>query len=206
VELRAAGEWPIQGDKRTLGQALTEIAPGLTILQDPGSRAFLVVTLKGEEERAQKAFAVRRRERLLRRLPRSVILSFCADLGDQRVYLRKTPPHRYSTDANPVEEWWPVDPEFRSPGLFVDFDRSIGDGNADEFMQRIEAWAKRHGVDLDALAAAEAKVPTRPRTTPDLPVLTGANALERLCYAQSPELIGRLVVPMDIALLLSRSA
>jgi hypothetical protein len=207
VELRNARIWPVDGDKRPLAHALAEIAPALTVLSDPGSKAFVVVTLKGEEDKAHRAFARRRRERLLRRLPRAMILAFCATLEEgSAVYLCKTPPYRYSSGPDPGAGWWPVEPEFRAPGLFIDFNRSVGAGNADRLMQGIEAWAERHGADLDALAAAEVRSPTRPPVpNADFPVPTVANALERLCNAQPPELAKRLVVPMDIALLLSRS-
>ena len=207
VELRNAGIWPVDGDKRPLAQALAESTPDVTILTAPDAKAFVVVTMKGEEDKAHKAFAARRRERLLRRLPRPVILAFCAKLEDDRpVFLRKTPPYRYSPDPDSVEGWWPVEPEFRNPGLFVDANRSVGGNDADRIMQGIESWAAKHAVDLDALAATEAK-PASHATAPvaEAPVPAAANALERLCNAQPPELVRRLVVPMDIALLLSRS-
>jgi hypothetical protein len=207
VELRSAGVWPVEGDKRTLARALADSAPDLAVLSDPGTPAYVVVTPKGEEERARKAFGARRRERLLRRLPRAVVLAFCADVGEgRRVYLRKTPPHRYSADPDSSDGWWPIEPGFRSPGLFIDFNRPVGEGDAERLTQGMEAWAAQHSVDLDALAAAEAQSSARPpATVPDLPARTASNALERLCNAQPPELTARLVVPMDIALLLSRS-
>lgn len=205
VELRKAGAWPIDGDKRPLARVLEESASDLTVLSDPSAKAFVVVTLKGEEDKAHRAFAARRRERLLGRLPRPVILAFCAKLEDP-VYLRKTPPYRYSTKPDTADGWWPVDPEFRTPGLFVDPSRPVGGAGADRLISGIEDWAERHGVDLDALAAAEAKSSTPPSTaSADPSVPNAANALERLCNAQPRELAQRLVVPMDIALLLSRT-
>ncbi len=203
VELRSAGLWPIDGEVRPLAEVLAERAPDLVLTSDPDARAYVVVTVRGEEERASRAFEQRRRQRLLKHLPRAVLLSFCVELEpSQHIYLRKEPPHRYSLEPPAGDEYWDVEPDVRTPGLFIDANRELSENDSERLMSNIYRWADRHQVDLDALAAGTVK--PKPGLARPVPGRLAANALERLHNAQLPEMASRLVVPMDIALLLSR--
>jgi hypothetical protein len=131
-------------------------------------------------------------------------LSFCIDVGpDQRIFLRKEPPHRYSLEPHAGEEYWEVEPDVRLPGLFVDDNRELAESDIERLTSNISRWAARHQVDLEALTAGTVKA--KSEATVPAPGRLAANALERLHNAQLPEMASRLVVPMDIALLLSRT-
>jgi hypothetical protein len=204
-ELQSAGLWPIEGDRRSLAETLAAVAPSLVTVADPDASAYVVVTLRGEEERADRAFEQRRKVRLLRQLPRSVLLAFCVQIGENdQVYLRKDPPYRYVVNPDQIDNLWPIEHRYRRPGLFIESNRTIPDHEAAALMQNVVAWADEHLVDLDALAASKSQEGREPVSVP-VPARVAANALERLRNAQPSGLVERLVVPMDIAVLLSRN-
>jgi len=89
-------------------------------MADPDAKAFVVITPTGREDIARAAFERRHDLSLLKRLPRAVLLAFCANTK-QPVRLRTTPPYRYSTDDPPPDDGYVlVDAELRTPGLFID--------------------------------------------------------------------------------------
>ena len=154
-ELRNAGLWPVQGEKRSLAEALVEVAPELVATADPDSKAYVVVTEKADADRAARAFTARRHARLLKRLPRSVLLAFCAKAEGKSLFLGKEPPHRYALIAEPADRFWPIDARYRLPGMYIDANRLLADADADRLTANIVASASEQGVDLDALTLAD---------------------------------------------------
>ena len=201
-ELREAGLWPIPGEERSMAEVIRNEAPGIALTPDPSSPAYVVVTRSDDLLRANRAINNRRRNRLLSHLPRPVLLSFVADTGNaQTVYLRSSPPYRYSHEPTHGEHWWPVEREFRRPGLRVDQVADLPENTAQELSDLVQRWAARHQIDLDELTARGPGPATHSSSKESrLPT----SALERLHDAQAADVAGRLVVPMDIALYLSR--
>jgi hypothetical protein len=198
--LRREKLWPIDGETRSLASVIADLAPDLVLTRDPDAEAFVVITPKGKEEIAVQAIERRQDLNLLKRLPRAVLLAFCAQTPDA-VYLRCRPPYRYSIDERPPDEGYiRVDPEFRMPGVFLDESRNLSPPNTQRLMHGVRRWAARHNIDLKSMASerpsAVAQVAAEQKQA--------ANALERLYQAQPPEWRDRLVVPVDIALTLSR--
>ncbi|OMG60080.1 hypothetical protein [Brevundimonas sp. ZS04] len=200
-DLRKHGLWPIENDKRSLAAFLSEEIGAVVLRSDPTATAYVVVVPKGQEALADKAFERRRGQQLLKRLPRALLLAFCVDTNAP-VSVRLNPaPLRYVVGDLPDEvgEWAAVEANFRTPGLFVPEDRGLPVADADLLLAHLTAWADLHAVDLFELASR----PAREVAPPAVPELA-ANALERLYAAQAEALRDKLVVPVDIALLLSR--
>ena len=199
-ELRLAGLWPKEEETRTLANVIRELAPELSIVADPDAKAFVVITPAGREDIAHAAFERRHDLLLLKRLPRAVLLAFCANTK-QPVRLSATPPFRYSTnDPPPNDGYVLVDAELRTPGLFIDETLSLPPDDAQRLLSGLKEWARRHSIDLVKMASQPPPPPSSRRP----PAKLSANALERLYEAQPQEWRDRLVVPVDIALALSR--
>lgn len=203
-ELRDAGLWPIEGEPRQLGEVVAALAPKVSLVRDPEAKAYVVVVPAGREDLAEKAIERRHKLLLIRKLPRSVLLAFCADVVDNaEVFLDTESPHKYVVGDRPEgQSFVLVEPEYRVPGLYVDDSRTLPIEEAERLTSGISAWAERHGLDVRKWIVSErAERPDREvsRRRPGT-----SSALERLLLAQSPEVAERLVVPVDIALALSR--
>lgn len=194
-ELVAASLWPIEGERRPLTKVVEEAVPELLVRADPQVKAFVIIAPEGREDLVEAAFAKRRDDQLVKRLPRPILLAFCADT-DQPVSIRTSPPYKYRVGPTDEGDLIPVEPEFRMPGLYIDESRNL----PPELLGRIKAWAGAHKLDLTALT--NPSPPPTNRRQDAKP--SGANALERLHDAQPEEIRCRLVVPLDIALALSR--
>lgn len=198
--LRVTGDWPPPGETLKLSEFIEQAMPGLQLKSDPDAKAFVVVIPRDRPEIAERAFQRRRETALLRRLPRGLLLAFCANV-DRPVWLTTSAPFRYTvSDEAPDTSSVLVDAKYRTPGVFVDENRSFGQADADRLLAGLKGWAEAHGLDLDALATVPA--PSAARSEP--PGRTGANALERLYAAQPSEWREKLIVPVDIAVKLSR--
>ena len=197
--LREAGLWPIAGETRSLAELIPVLAPDIVIERDPAATAYVVVAPPGRRDLALAAIAQRRDLSLLKRLPRAVLLAFCANTPGP-VHLRIHPPYRYLTDYAEADDGHIlIDDEFRLPGMFIDEARNLPASQVKQLADRIRAWAERHVVDLERFAQSASAA-----TTSQSSEKPAANALERLYQAQAQELRERLTVPLDIALILSR--
>lgn len=197
--LRDAGLWP-SGDNRPLTQVIDDDVEKVSYRPDPAASGYVVVVPRGEEAIAERAFERRRLQKLLRSLPKALLLAFCIKT-DEAVFVRIDPsPLKYALGApSDDSRWILIGPEYRMPGVFVADDRSLPKDEAQELLEKLRAWAEKEGVDLFDLARRPSPAPkSAPISAPS------SNALERLYAAQSEELRDKLFVPVDIALLLSR--
>ncbi len=199
-ELKKQNLWPIEGETRSLANFIKEIAPELPIIADPEAKAYVVITPKGREKLAHIAFQRRHDHLLIKKLPRAILLAFCVRAKGE-VWVKITAPYHYAIECpKPDESYVSVDEKFRIPGLYVDQNRNMTPTNQDLLVSNLKNWAKEHHVELHDLTADS----SAPSQAPAQAVKSAANALERLYDAQPPTLRERLVVPVDIALSLSR--
>lgn len=201
--LSKQGKWPLPDeDERTLTE-ITEATPGIVLVRDPNATSFIAVVPPGQENLADTAIARRKQLYFVRGLPRTVLLAFCLEMAPgQHMHLRLDP--RASYQAGPeiaIEGFLPVDDDLRLPGLAIDDVASLESGQVEALEAKVREWCDRHGVPAEALGRKRSR-PT-PRA-PAAPAQKASSALERLYAAQSPDLADRLIVPIDIALMLSR--
>ena len=200
--LSDAGDWPPSNDKRSLKQII-DAMPNIKAVPDPDARSFIAIVLRGEEARAQAAIAERYKIFFLRGLPRTVILAFTIDMAaGLAMYLRLSPRPLYQVAAEtPGDDFIPVEEEFRIPGLVVERLSDLEEDAIAQLSAKIRNWCDRHSIAPETLRGRRV-APPRAEGTPPTPK-TGS-ALERLFAAQPPELAAKMIVPMDIALALSR--
>lgn len=200
-----SGIQPEPGDRRTLREIIEGIAE-LALVRDPQANAFIAVVCRGDEARAEQVIVERHRCRFLKKVARPVILAFVAETGDQPVWVQLEPKPRYHAGRPEGGEWIEVDADLRLPGLLVhDIDR-LGPNQTKDLEALIRAWCDRHGIDVARLERPASRTPSAVVAQHDLasPGVKAATALERLLEAQDPTLAKRFIVPIDIALVLSR--
>jgi len=198
ARLRKDGLWePDKAKGRTLRQVLEAAHdPELVLVRDPDSPAFVAVTTSAQkkivdawiERRSQAATSVPS----LNALPRSVLVAFCVPQEPGRaVFISKRPPFKYQicprSEAN-LDELVEIDEKYRRPGLDVRGELSASDRL--DLQMKITTWSKDTNIPIDSFYVRS------PSQT--------SNALERLIEAQPRGVAERMVIPGDIALLLSR--
>jgi hypothetical protein len=196
-------KWPPRDeDKRTLTE-IAESTPGITLVRDVTAPSFIVVVPQGKEGLADEAIAQRKTRYFLRGLPRPVIVAFCLEVEEgKRVFLALNPrPIYYIGFVAPDAEHVEVDEDLRLPGLKVDELAALDGGDVAALEANIRAWCSRHEIPIAFLSGPRSREVT-PKSPPA--EKTPVSALERLYAAQSVEFAHRLIVPIDIALMLSR--
>jgi hypothetical protein len=197
--------WPTDRGERSLKQLIKDYAaPDLDSVWDKRSPAYIAVVTPDVRDSVLAQIA----ERLgnnkpvgvrLEDIARPVLLAFCIDARDQPVYVRRSRPFKYEIGALPVDrvsEFVLVETEYRRPGLRVDRLQALSPSDRHDLEGRIQKWASIHGLlveqfvrlDQDEKEIAEA----------------GKTALDRLLAAQPPDIAQRLMIPADIAQILSR--
>jgi hypothetical protein len=173
--------------------------PDLLIVRDANSPAYVAVTTQATKIIVEK-FIERRRQSTaaipdLESLPRAVLLAFCVRQQNNRpVFLRKLPPFRYATeepDGEESDQFLRIDERYRRPGLKVENVAELSASDRLDLQAKIAAWSTDNDVQLGDFY----KLGERKRR----------NALERLLAAQPPGLAGKIMIPADIALILSKS-
>jgi hypothetical protein len=187
------------GKPQTLRQVIEAANdPDLCIVRDRNSPSYVAVTTAAAKPIVEQWIERRGKTTTtvpdLEALPRSVLLAFCvrAEAG-QRVFLRRSYPFKYEI-ASPGEadlvQCVEVDDRYRRPGLKISSLTELSASDRLDIQTRIAAWSKDKNMPIENFYAADAsKQP---------------NALERLLAAQRPGLADKIVIPGDIALLLSR--
>lgn len=131
------------------------------------------------------------------RLPTPVRVAFCAAVSDdQQIVLRSSPPFRYERcpkHSSPPPGFVAIEDEFRHPNLDVS---EATRAQKAALWKSIDAWAARHGVNLEAASV------TNPSATGGA---VGVSALARFLDAQEPDILRRLRLPGDVARLLLAS-
>jgi hypothetical protein len=194
--------WPLRetgGKTQNLRQYIEAAHdPDLCIVRDQNSPAYVAVTTALAkpivetwiERRGQTTTTIPD----LDALPRSVLFAFCVQAeSGQRVFLQRSHPFKYETcspeDAN-LEQCVEVDDRYRRPGLRVSSLTDLSASDRLDLQTRIAAWSRDKVIPLEVFYHAAARRPS--------------NALERLLAAQPSGLAEKIVIPGDIALLLSR--
>ena len=126
--------WPTDRGQRSLKQLITETCgPDLQIVFDKRSPAYVAVVTPEVRAEIETKIAERLGEKgtiqvRLEEVARPVLLAFCVSVQNQPVYIRRTRPFRYEVGPVPEDrasEYILVEPEFRRPGLRIDYPRSF---------------------------------------------------------------------------------
>lgn len=217
VALREASLWPQEGVNRTLTEFVDSI-PDVTVMRDPNQRAYVLVVPAGQEALGDEAIRARANTRFLRNLPRAILVAFCLDQASNvPVHVTREPPFRYIIGAPPTDvPVVPLDPEFRTPGLFIDSVDDLDPSEAAELEDNVRRWADKHNISLSMLTSYGRRSTVSsnfggPHVPSErLPISATAKysvtALDRLLAAQVPDVAVRLNIPIDIAVTLSRMA
>lgn len=201
--LRDQNLWPFEGETRTLKEWLQSLEPDLVVIQDEQSPARVAVVTPDKAAVVEQTLLLLRATQLVQALARPVLLAFCIrGHEDQPVFLTRTPPFRFTLiePADP-QNYWVIAPEFRQPGVHLRAVAQMPAGAISALGAAIERWALAQGVDLATLTKAAAETE---RGIGEEPTAGTLSALDRLIAAQRPALRADLVVPADIAALLSR--
>lgn len=206
TELRNMGVWPPDGDSRTLFSVVDSVA-GVTAVRDSVHKAFVIVVPDSRRELALAALEERLDQLWLKRLPRAALVAFCVDISAERpLFLKPSPPVEYALDQLPTgsQDFLPIEPIYRTPGLFVRDLNDLEAGQRKELAGKMRAWCAAHGVDPESLTKGGQRPGRSKEVAVGAPAVAGANALERLLAAQVPEVAAKIILPIDIALSLSR--
>ena len=199
--LRKSGFWPEKGlPTKNLREFIERGGDSnLHIIRDPNSHARIAVSDEDHVSQVKQQLAQRLKvdSRLdLAKIPRSVLLAFCVNQEpDRPVFLRKTPPHFFLLQAPSVQEassFWEISPEFRIPNLRLTDSSKLSDLDRTKLEERILSWSADVGVPLSDLQTYRASS-------------RSGTALQRLIDAQSEEIKKKLLIPADIAILLSEN-
>lgn len=202
MKLTKQSLWPPANDKRTLFDA-TEDTPGVKPVRDDRARSYIPVVLEGDEPRAIKAIDAHKNRFVLRSYPRALLLAFTLEIAEGQIMsLKLGPKITYQGSPTLEEGTLRVDDDLRLPGLDIFDLPSLGDEDIETLATNIRAWCERHHVDQSTLVRTQARKPEPVAVA--VPAASSSSALERLYAAQMPEVAKKLIVPIDIALALSR--
>jgi hypothetical protein len=199
-DLRELNLWPAKGQNGKSLREYIEAAndPDLLIVRDKNSPAYVAVTTAATKQIVE-AWIERRSQATaaipdIDALPRSVLLAFCVQTeSGQHVFLRKTAPFKYgvtSPENADREQDIEVEDRYRRPGLKLSTLSEMSASDRLDLQTRIAAWSRDKNTPIDLFYKPASK--------------KRANALERLLAAQPPGVASKIVIPGDIALLLSR--
>lgn len=205
VEIERNDEWPNDRGQRNLKQLIAETcAPDLQIVSARRSPAYVAVVtpeVRADVE-AQIADRFANKEPGLVRLEeivRPVLLAFCVKAQNQPVYIKRTRPFRYevgSIPPGPATDYILVEPEYRRPGLRIDHPHLLPLSDRKDLESLIQKWAAVHGVQVEQFSNVD--------HDENEPSEAGRTALDRLLTAQPADIARRIMIPADIAQILSR--
>lgn len=199
--LRKSNFWPEKGlPTKNLREFIERGGDSnLHIVRHPNSPARIAVSDEAHLAQVKQQLAQKQKmeTRLdLAKIPRSVLLAFCVNQEpDQPVFLKRTPPHFFRLQPPSEQEeplFWEISPEFRIPSLLLTDVNKLSDLDRTKLEERILSWSAEAGVPLSDFQ--KYRPPSR-----------SGNALKRLIDAQTEETRTKLLIPADIALLLSEN-
>jgi hypothetical protein len=202
-ELRSRKLWPIEGEKRSLKEWLKTLEPDITVLQDETTPARVAIVTSAKAQRVDEILLGLRNAEFLATLARPVLLAFCVrgtEAGP--VFITRRPPFKYTlVPPQDGANYHVVPPEFRLPGLRLATAGKMAPSDVVQLGANIQRWAGAHAVDLGSLTreVASAEQPVAEEVA-----IGTMSALDRLIAAQRPDLRTQVVIPADIAALLSR--
>ena len=200
--LRDQNLWVVKGsDGPTLREVIEKAGnPDLLIVRDRNSPAYVAVVTAAAKQAVETWIENRSRAKAkvpdLEALPRSVLLAFCVRVQPgQCVFLHKTPPFKYeitSSEHADLEQCVQVEERYRRPGLEIGSRSELSASDRLDLQTKIAKWSEDKGIPIETFNLGAAK--------------RSLSALERLLAAQPPGTAERMMIPGDIALLLSRRA
>ena len=201
--LRGQKLWPIDGEKRSLKDWLGSLAPAVKVIADETSPARVAIVSAEKADIVEEKLLARRDMHLIGALARAVLLAFCVRGNDDHpVFLTRRPPFRYTlVTPDNRDDYLAIPPQFRLPGLLLQPVAKMPTADVASLGANIRGWAEAEGVALDHFTKERADQSTT--AIEDVAVGT-MSALDRLLQAQRPDVRNLLVVPADIAVLLSR--
>jgi hypothetical protein len=204
-EIEKHGAWPTDRGQRSLKQLIADTcAPDLEVVFDRRSPAYVAVVTPDKRADVVAQIAERLGEKgaiqvRLEDIARPVLLAFCINVQNQPVYIRRTRPFRYEVGtiaADRAAEYILVEQEFRRPGLRIDHPQQLSLSERRDLENRIQKWAAVHNIEIDQFSRLdqEEKDISEP----------GKTAFDRLLAAQPHDVVQRMLIPADIAQILSR--
>jgi hypothetical protein len=197
--------WPSDRGQRSLKQLITDTcSPDLQVIFDKRSPAYVAVVTPDVRAEVEAQIAGRLGDKetahvRLEDLARPVLLAFCIDVQNQSVYIRRIRPFRYEVGSIPAEratEYVVVEPEYRRPGLRIEHPHLLPLNDRRDLEGLIKKWAAVHGLEIEQFSRLEQDEREAPES--------GKTALDRLLAAQPSDVAQRMLIPADIAQVLSR--
>ena len=205
AEIEKEDAWPTDRGGRNLKQLILDAcAPDLEIVRDKRAPAYIAVVTPDVRADVEAQIAQRFGENevvpvRLEDVVRPVLLAFCINVEDQPVYVKRTRPFRYEVGGVPEEragDYIIVEREYRRPGLRIDHPHLLAHNDRKDLENRIQRWAIVHGVQMVQFSRLEQEEKDA--------LEGGRTALDRLLAAQPPDVAQRMMIPADIAQILSR--
>jgi hypothetical protein len=201
--LRARKVWPIEGETRSLKDWLKTLEPDVRVIQDETTPARVAIATPAKAERVDEILLGLRNAEFLGALARPVLLAFCVrGIENGPVFILRRPPFKYTlVQPEDGENYHVVPPEFRLPGLRLVTLGRMAPSDVARLGANIQRWAGARAIDLASLSREVADVQ---RPMAEEVAIGTMSALDRFIAAQRPDLRNQIVIPADIAALLSR--
>jgi hypothetical protein len=204
-EIEKDDAWPTDRGQRNLKQLINETcAPDLQVVWDRRSPAYIAVVTPDIRADVEAQIAARLGDSdpvpvRLEDIAKPVLLAFCINVQNQPVYIKRTRPFRYEVGGVPQDratEYIIVELEYRRPGLRLDHPHLLPLSDRKDLETLIQKWAVVHGVQMEQFTKSDQD---------EKELLDGAKtALDRLLAAQTPDIARSIMIPADIAQVLSR--
>ena len=139
------------------------------------------------------------------RIPFALITAFCIRPGiGERVYFRTARPYRYVVgQAAPDETYLEIDEEDRPSRLAGSSIHGLSAADKQEIYERIEEWARANNLDLRDFYYGNGRAQIKGALSTGAPA---TSALRRLVEAQTSEMKKQILIPGDVAIMLSELA
>ncbi len=201
--LRGQKLWPIDGEGRSLKDWLKALEPDIRVIQDETKPARVAIATPAKAERVAGIIHDLRNAELVNTLARPVLLAFCVRGAEQGpVFLSRRAPFKYTLVEPPdPQNYHVIPPALRLPGLHLMTSAKMPASDVAQLGANIQRWADANAV---ALASLTREVAETNRPVAEEVAIGTMSALDRLIAAQRPDLRTQVVIPADIAALLSR--
>ncbi len=206
LEIEKELAWPDNRGQRNLKQLIKEMCePDLEIVFDKRSPAYIAVVTPDVRTEVEAQIAGRLGDNdstavRLEDIVKPVLLAFCVNVQSQPVYIRRIYPFRYEVGNIPTDratEYILVEHEYRRPGLRIDHPHLLSLTDRKDLENLIQKWAAVHSVPIEQFSRLKQE---ETETAPE----HGKTALDRLLAAQAQDVAQRMMIPADIAQILSR--
>jgi hypothetical protein len=182
---------------------LKTLEPDVRVIQDETTPARVAIATPAKAERVDEILLGLRNAEFLGALARPVLLAFCVrGIENGPVFILRRPPFKYTlVQPEDGENYHVVPPEFRLPGLRLVTLGRMAPSDVARLGANIQRWAGARAIDLASLSREVADVQ---RPMAEEVAIGTMSALDRFIAAQRPDLRNQIVIPADIAALLSR--